>query len=108
VAGWLAARGFPYRFADRTDPAPPEPTPPSGYANFARVTATAEEVIIDFCLNAQPFATGRQEVKVSQRIILSFPTAKQVFLAVGEVLQEYEKAHGSIELDVRKRARTPS
>ena len=35
----------------------------AAYANFARVTATPEEVIIDFGLNPNPFLNGRQEVK---------------------------------------------
>ncbi|MFO0845865.1 MAG: DUF3467 domain-containing protein [Gemmataceae bacterium] len=42
------------------------------YSNFARVTSTAEEVIIDFCLNPNPFHTGRQEINVSQRLIANF------------------------------------
>ena len=42
----------------------------AAYSNFARVTSTAEEVIIDFCLNPNPFATGRQEIIVSQRLII--------------------------------------
>ena len=42
------------------------------YSNFCRVTATPEEVILDFGLNPQPFATGRQEVKANQRIVMNF------------------------------------
>src|SRR5262245_14924270 len=51
----------------------------AAYSNFARVTSTAEEVIIDFCLNPNPFATGRQEINVSQRLIMNFYTAKRLF-----------------------------
>jgi hypothetical protein len=29
------------------------------YSNFCRVTATPEEIIVDFALNPQPFAEGR-------------------------------------------------
>jgi hypothetical protein len=37
------------------------------YANSCRVTATPEEVILDFGLNPQPLATGRQEVQANRR-----------------------------------------
>jgi hypothetical protein len=78
----------------------------SAYSNFARVTSTAEEVIIDFCLNPNPFATGRQEIQVSQRLIMNFYTAKRLFSALGMTLQRHEQTFGPIELDIRRRAQT--
>ena len=74
------------------------------YSNFARVTSTAEEVIIDFCLNPNPFHTGRQEIGVSQRLIMNFFTAKRLFSAMGMTLQRHEQTFGAIELDIRRRA----
>lgn len=74
------------------------------YSNFARVTSTAEEVIIDFCLNPNPFQTGRQDIPVSQRLIMNFYTAKRLFSALGMTLQRHEQTFGPIELDIRKRA----
>ena len=79
----------------------------AAYANFARVTATPEEVIVDFALNPQPFATGRQEVKVSQRLIMNFYTAKRLLGALQMTIQRHEGAFGAIELDVRRRANLP-
>ena len=79
----------------------------AAYANFARVTATPEEVIVDFALNPQPFATGRQEVKVSQRLIMNFYTAKRLLGALQMTIQRHEGAFGAIELDVRRRANIP-
>ena len=76
----------------------------AAYSNFARVTSTAEEVIIDFCLNPNPFATGKQEIQVSQRLIMNFYTAKRLFSALGLTLQRHEQTFGAIELDVRRRA----
>src|SRR5215475_9949817 len=76
----------------------------AAYSNFARVTSTAEEVIIDFCLNPNPFATGRQEIQVSQRLIMNFYTAKRLFSALGMTLQRHEQTFGPIELDIRRRA----
>src|SRR5579884_4134030 len=74
------------------------------YSNFCRVTATPEEVILDFGLNPQPFATGRQEVKANQRIVMNFYTAKRLLTALGMTIQRHEQTFGSIELDVRRRA----
>jgi hypothetical protein len=74
------------------------------YSNFARVTSTAEEVIIDFCLNPNPFQTGRQEITVAQRLIMNFFTAKRLCSALVMTLQRHEQTFGSIELDIRRRA----
>jgi len=74
------------------------------YSNFCRVTATPEEVILDFGLNTQPFATGRQDVKASQRIVMNYFTAKRLLTALAMTVQRHEGAFGSIELDVRRRA----
>jgi len=54
----------------------------AAYANFARVTATPEEVIVDFALNPNPFLAGKQEVNVSQRLIVNFYTAKRLLGAL--------------------------
>ena len=74
------------------------------YSNFCRVTATPEEVILDFGLNPQPFATGRQEVKANQRLVMNFYTAKRLLTALGMTIQRHEQTFGSVELDVRRRA----
>jgi hypothetical protein len=74
------------------------------YSNFCRVTATPEEVILDFGLNPQPFAQGRQDVKANQRLVMNFYTAKRLLTALGMTIQRHEGTFGSIELDVRRRA----
>ena len=74
------------------------------YSNFCRVTATPEEVILDFGLNPQPFAQGRQEVRANQRLVMNFYTAKRLLTALGMTIQRHEGTFGSIELDVRRRA----
>lgn len=76
------------------------------YSNFCRVTATPEEVILDFGLNPQPFNPGRQDVKANQRIVMNFYTAKRLLTALGMTIQRHEGTFGSIELDVRRRAGT--
>jgi hypothetical protein len=77
------------------------------YANFCRITATPEEMILDFALNTQPFATGRQDVKVSQRIVMNVYTTKRLLAAIGMTIQRHEQTFGAIELDVRRRVSTP-
>jgi hypothetical protein len=73
------------------------------YSNFCRVTATPEEVILDFGLNSQPFATGRQVVKATERIVMNHFTSKRLLTALGMTIQRHEQTFGSIELDVRLR-----
>ena len=75
----------------------------SAYSNFARVTATPEEVILDFALNPNPFAQGKHEVKITQRLILNFFTAKRLCRALVATLQRIEASFGTIELDVQRR-----
>jgi hypothetical protein len=108
--------------SDATRPAAPEPQQPqqqqqqvqqdivlldkgapAAYSNFARVTATHEEVIIDFCLNPNPFYTGHQELPVAQRLIMNFYTAKRLFHTLAMTLQRHEQTFGPIELDLRRR-----
>jgi Protein of unknown function (DUF3467) len=76
----------------------------TAYSNFARVTATPEEVIVDFALNPNPFIQGKQEVMVTQRLIMNFYTAKRLCRALLATLQRHEGAFGQIELDVNRRA----
>jgi hypothetical protein len=73
------------------------------YANFCRVTATPEEVILDFGLNPQPFAAGRQVVKANHRVVMSAYTTKRLLTAIGMTIQLHEQTFGAIELDVNRR-----
>ncbi len=78
----------------------------STYSNFCRVTATPEEVILDFGLNTQPFATDGQHVKANHRIVMNFYTTKRLLAAINTTIQRHEQTFGSIELDIRRRATT--
>lgn len=79
----------------------------AGYANFCRVSSTPEELILDLGLNPTPYATGKVDVNVKQRIILNHYTAKRLWQALSMALQRHEQAFGVLEIDVRKRVRTP-
>ena len=79
----------------------------SHYANFARVTGTPEELIVDFGLNidaSQRVPAGPQAaVSIDRRIVLSFLTAKRLWSAVHMAVQRHEAAFGVLETDVQKR-----
>lgn len=107
--------------AETTPPTTPEPAPAqpaqqraeihlddrqahAAYANFARVTATPEEVIMDFGLNPNPFMAGRQDILVAQRLILNFYTAKRLLYALHQTIQRHEQTYGVVELDLNRRA----
>jgi hypothetical protein len=75
----------------------------STYANFCRVTATPEEVILDFGLNPQPFMAGQQVVKANHRIVMNAYTTKRLLAAIGTTIQRHEQTFGMIEVDVNRR-----
>jgi uncharacterized protein DUF3467 len=78
------------------------------YANFVRVAGLPEEMVLDFGLNPQPFGSAPAPVKVSQRLIVNYFTAKRLWLALGAFLQRHEQAFGAIEIDVAKRVQRPA
>jgi hypothetical protein len=73
------------------------------YTNFCRVTGTPEEVIIDFGLNTEPFGRSTHSIKLQQRIVSNFYTAKRLLMALSVAVQRHEKAFGLLETDVNKR-----
>jgi hypothetical protein len=86
------------------DDAGAEPT----YANFCRVMATPEEVILDFGLNLQPFSPGRQDVRANHRIVMTPYTTKRLLTAIVMTIQRHEQTFGEIELDVNRRVGSQS
>ena len=75
----------------------------SAYANFCRVTGTPEELIIDFGLNSQPFGVPTEPVKINQRLVTNYYTAKRLLHALHLSVQRHEAAFGVLETDVNKR-----
>jgi len=73
------------------------------YANFCRVTGTPEEVICDFGLNAQPFATPTEPIEIQQRITVNYYTAKRMLNALSMTLNQHESVFGRLETDIQKR-----
>ena len=77
----------------------------ASYANFCRVTGTPEELIVDFGLNPQPMGIPGEPLKITQRIIVNFFTAKRLLGALHVAVQRHEAAFGVLETDVQRRVR---
>jgi hypothetical protein len=78
------------------------------YANFCRVTGSPEELIIDFGLNPQPIGVPKDPIRVQQRIIINFFTAKRLLAALQMSVQRHEAVFGVLETDINKRVRPQS
>jgi hypothetical protein len=75
------------------------------YANFCRVTGSPEELIVDFGLNPQPVGIPKDPIKVSQRVIVNYFTAKRLLAALQMSVQRHEAIFGVLETDIQKRLR---
>jgi len=79
----------------------------TSYANFCRVTGTPEELIIDVGLNSQPIGPQTESIRINQRLVLNYFTAKRLLAALQMSVQRHEAAFGVLETDVQKRV-TPA
>ena len=94
--------------------AQPQPTPFSvdmsglstSYANFARVTGTPEELVLDFGLNTQMTPVASEPVKLTHRLVINYFTAKRLLGALHMAVQQHENTYGVLETDIQKRVRT--
>jgi hypothetical protein len=75
------------------------------YANFCRVTGSPEELIVDFGLNPQPIGVPKEAIRVNQRIIVNFFTAKRLLAALQMSIARHESVFGVLETDINKRVR---
>lgn len=73
------------------------------YANFCRVTGTPEELIIDVGLNSQPVGPQPDSIRINQRLVLNYYTAKRLLVALQMSIQRHEVTFGVLETDVQKR-----
>lgn len=76
------------------------------YANFCRVTGTPEELIVDVGLNSQPVGPQTEPIRINQRLIMNYYTAKRLLAALQMSIQRHEAAFGVLETDVQKRVQT--
>jgi hypothetical protein len=69
----------------------------TSYANLAVLTSTMEEVVLNFGINVNPpTAKNEVNVEVTNRIIMSYPSAKRLALTLGNMIQRYEARSGVI------------
>lgn len=79
------------------------------YANFVRVSPSPEELVLDFALNSNlPGAGPIVPIKISDRLVLNYFTAKRLWGGLGLALQRHEQTFGVLETDVNKRVLPPS
>ncbi|QDU62938.1 hypothetical protein Pan216_38120 [Planctomycetes bacterium Pan216] len=77
------------------------------YTNFCRVTGTPEEIILDFGLNTEPFGKSSGPIRLGQRMVCNFYTAKRLLMALSVAVQRHEQTFGPLETDVNKRVKQP-
>jgi len=70
------------------------------YVNMVRIHTTHEEVVLDLIFsmpNPNP-AAGQQQMlfKVTDRVIMSYPTAKRLATSVSQLIKRYEQQFGDL------------
>ena len=76
------------------------------YSNFFRVTGTFEEIILDFGLHSGLMTQqGPEPIKVHQRMVMSFATAKRLLAALQMSIMRHEQLFGAVETDPQKKIR---
>lgn len=75
----------------------------SVYANVSNVAGGREEIVLLFGMN-QSWHAGQKEVKVqlTDRIVLSPFAAKRLSLVLNNVLTDYEKQYGKLEIGTQR------
>ena len=75
----------------------------SVYSNVANVAGGREEIVLLFGMN-QAWHAGQKEVNVqlSDRIVLSPFAAKRLSILLNNVLADYEKKFGKLEIAVQR------
>lgn len=78
------------------------------YANYVKVQPSPEELVLDFGLNTNLPGSPMTPIKISQRLVLNYFTAKRLWGGLGVALQRHEQTFGVLETDVSKRVVPPS
>jgi len=81
----------------------------SVYANVSNVAGTQEEIILLFGMN-QAWRSGQKEVKVqlTDRVVSSPFAAKRFAILLNNVLKDYEKQYGTLEIGVPQAQAPPA
>jgi hypothetical protein len=75
----------------------------SAYANVSNVAGGREEIVLLFGMN-QSWHAGQKEVKVqlTDRIVLSPFAAKRLSMLLNNVINDYEKRYGALEIGTQR------
>jgi len=79
----------------------------SVYANVVNAAGTREEIVLLFGMN-QAWHSGQKEVKVqlTDRVVLSPFAAKRLVLLLNNIVRDYEKRYGTLDLETRRQEET--
>src|SRR5258706_11617 len=77
----------------------------SAYTNWFRVTGTPEELILDFGLNPQMGQAPTEAIKLTNRVVMNFYTAKRLLNALHFAVSRHESFFGALEVDIQRRLR---
>ena len=74
------------------------------YSNVCNVAGTREEIVLLFGMN-QAWHSGQKEVKVqlTDRVVLSPFAAKRLVILLNNVVRDYEKKFGALDMEARAR-----
>ncbi len=70
----------------------------TSYANVCNVSSTREEVTLLFGTNETGLNKEEMRVRLTERIILSPYAAKRLAQVIGNVMAEYEKRFGPLDI----------
>lgn len=71
----------------------------TSYANIAVLTTTPEEVVLNFGINVTPMTQDRKvNIEITDRIIMSYASAKRLAITLGNVVKRYEEQKGVIDV----------
>jgi hypothetical protein len=70
----------------------------TSYANVCNVSSTPEEVTLLFGTNESGLNGGDVTVRLTERIILSPYAAKRLAMVITNVMKEYEKRFGPLDI----------
>ena len=72
------------------------------YANTIRTSTTGDEVVLDFGMNLPtPTPDNRPALlfTVGSRVVMNWRGAKRLAISLGQVIRQFEEAHGEIQLN---------
>ena len=98
-----AAAGGPTQTAGQTKIVWDDSNMRSVYANVSNVAGGREEIVLLFGMN-QSWHAAQKEVKVqlTDRVVLSPFAAKRLSILLSNVLADYEKKFGQLEIGVQR------